>query len=138
MKKVGIYFLFSLFFTLSLSWFMYLFVHSLFSEIEDKGRSIIIKNCSGVAVGKNYIISTSQANQELEKSKGKNYPAYHRLLENTFKRFFSLKSFIFWKQKSLIVNLCSYLFWKIITSTYLLNICAVNVCQEFQLRNIWN
>ncbi|XP_052719341.1 uncharacterized protein LOC128191300 [Crassostrea angulata] len=39
-------------------------------DIQDKGRSIIIKNCSGVAVGKNYIISTSQANQELEKSKG--------------------------------------------------------------------
>lgn len=38
-------------------------------EEEIQGGSIIVKNCSGVAIGKNYIISTSQASQELEKSK---------------------------------------------------------------------
>lgn len=84
MKKVGI-----IFSSLSLSHdlFVYLFVHLLFSEIQDKGGPIIIKNCSGIAVGKTYIISTSQASQELEKSKGKNYPSYRRLLENTFKSY---------------------------------------------------
>lgn len=45
-----------------------------YSEIQEKGGSIILKNCTGVAIGENYtcMISPSQSTQELEKSKGKN------------------------------------------------------------------